>query len=263
MITKFFIFGGGICFFVMVEWLRVGIPGFDDLLEKGVPRGISTLVCGGPGSGKTIFCLQSLYYGASQGEKCLFMSFEESADRLRQHMVDFGWNPEKLEDEGLLIIKRYDPYEVSRSVEALLEREEGGLLIDAPPVFIPEGFAPDRIAVDSLSAIAAPYAAREESYRLYVEQLFRYLEGLGATSFLISETEQSPDQLIRLTRSGIEEFLADGVVVLYSLRKGDMRENAVEILKIRGARFQKKIVAMEIVDGKGIVVYPKQKIFGV
>ncbi len=57
------------------DFIKVGIPGFDELFERGLPRGISILICGGPGSGKTIYCLQTLYYGASSGEKCLFMSF--------------------------------------------------------------------------------------------------------------------------------------------------------------------------------------------
>lgn len=243
----------------MEEWVKVGIPGFDELFEKGIPKGISTLVAGGPGSGKTIFCLQTLNYAALNGEKCLYISFEESPERLKKHMHDFAWNPEELEEKGLLIIKRYDPLEVTRVVEALLEKAKGELLIEATPVLLPEGFKPDRIVVDSLSSIAASFVGREENYRIYAEQLFRYFEGLGATSFLITETEADPK---RLTRSGVEEFLADGVIVIYNLRKGDRRESAIEILKMRGAKFQKKVVVMEIVEGNGIVVYPTQKVFG-
>ena len=51
--------------------------------------------------------------------------------------------------------------------------------------------------------------------RIYIEQLFRFLEGSGATSFLITETEQIPKIF---SRSGVEEFLADGVIVLYNLK---------------------------------------------
>ncbi len=247
----------------MEEWVKAGIPGFDDLLEKGIPKGVSTLVCGGPGSGKTIFCLQAMNYGASNGEKCLFMSFEEPPNRLRDHMADFGWDAEKLEAEGKLMIKRYNPFDVTRAVEALLEKEERELLIDSPPVFMPADFKPDRIAVDSLSAIAAPFVKEEESYRIYIDQLFRYFETLRATSFFIAETGQTPDSLQKLTRSGVEEFIADGVVLMYTVRKGDMRVNALEVLKMRGAKFQKKIVPMEIVSGKGIVVYPTENVFGV
>ncbi|MBU2559399.1 hypothetical protein KKA03_00715, partial [archaeon] len=107
--------------------------------------------------------------------------------------------------------------------------------------------------------IAASFVGREENYRVYAEQLFRHLESLGVTSFLITESDMDPK---RLTRSGIEEFLADGVIIIYNLRKGDMRESAIEVLKMRGANFQKKVVVMEIIDGSGMVVYPNQKVFG-
>ena len=59
----------------------------------------------------------------------------------------------------------------------------------------------------------------------------------------------------------MEEFLADGVIVLYNIRKGDIRESAVEVLKMRGARHKKKVVAMQILPGTGIEVYPEQQVF--
>lgn len=151
------------------KWVNVGVPGFDKLLEKGIPKGTSTLVCGGPGSGKTIFGLQTLNYGATHNEKCLYITFEESEKRLRQHMHDFNWNPEELEKEGKLIIKRYDPFAITRQVEALLAKAKGELLIDVKPVLFPDNFKPDRIVLDSLSAIAAAFVGKEETYRIYIE----------------------------------------------------------------------------------------------
>jgi KaiC/GvpD/RAD55 family RecA-like ATPase len=74
---------------------------------------------------------------------------------------------------------------------------------------------------------------------------------------LITETEQVPTIF---SQTGVEEFLADGVVVLYSLKHGNIRENAIEILKLRGAAHQKKIVAMQITS-KGVIVYPEQEVF--
>ncbi|MBI5871617.1 hypothetical protein HZB88_00865 [archaeon] len=60
---------------------------------------------------------------------------------------------------------------------------------------------------------------------------------------------------------GVEEFLADGVIVFYNIKRGDIRENAVEVLKMRGEKHQKKIVAMQI-SNTGITVYPEQEVFG-
>src|SRR3989338_5019893 len=84
------------------EFIKTGISGFDELFEKGIPKGTATLLCGGPGPGKTIFGLQALYNAAKNGEKCIYMTFEENEDKLRQHMGDFGWSPEELEKEGKL-----------------------------------------------------------------------------------------------------------------------------------------------------------------
>lgn len=241
------------------EFIKTDIEGFDEMFEHGIPKGSNILIAGGAGSGKTIFCLQILANAARTGEKCLYMSFEESEDKLRDHMEDFGWKPNTLEKSGNLLIKRVSPHDVARSVEALLAKEKGELMIEIDPLILPEGFKPDRIVIDSLSAIASSFVGSERNYRSYVNQLFRYFEKLEATSFLITETEQVP-KIFSLT--GVEEFLADGVVVFYNLQKGDVRENAMEVLKLRGAKHMKKIVAMQIVDDKGIVVYPGQEVFG-
>jgi KaiC/GvpD/RAD55 family RecA-like ATPase len=238
-------------------YIRTGIEGFDELLDVGIPKSATILVAGGAGSGKTIFCLQTLYNQAMQGKKCLYMSFEEHPDRLVKHMEGFGWNPRELMKKGLLKIQRFNPFGITRNVDALLAKQKGELLIDIDPVILPTDFKPDFIALDSLTAIASAFTGKEESYRIYIEQLFRFFEKIGATSLLITETEQIPKIF---SKTGVEEFLADGVVVMYNLKHGNVRENAIELLKLRGAAHQKKIVAMQI-TGQGIVVYPEQEVF--
>jgi circadian clock protein KaiC len=241
------------------EYITTGIPGFDELFEKGIPRGSAMLVAGGAGSGKTIMCLQILNNACEQGKKCLYMSFEESEKRLREHMEDFGWDYETFEKKKLLYIKRFNPFDISRSVDALLEKAKGELLIDVKPLILPENFEPEIIVVDSLTAIASAFTGeRETSYRIYIEQLFRFLENMGSTSFLITETEQVP---VHFSTTGVEEFLADGVIVLYTMKVGNIKEKAIEVMKLRGAEHKKKIVAMNIVTGLGIKVFPDQEVF--
>lgn len=238
-------------------FVETGIPGFDELMDEGIPEGNSIILAGGAGSGKTIFCLQTLVNHSTKGEKCLYMSFEESKESLIEHMDDFGWEPRKLMDEGNLRIERFNPFDITRNVDALLAQQKGELLIDIDPMIIPEDFKPSFIVIDSLTAIASAFTGKEDSYRIYIEQLFRFFEKIGATSFLITETEQIPKIF---SQTGVEEFLADGVIVIYSIKHGNVRENAIEVLKLRGASHKKKIVAMQI-TGKGVVVYPEQEVF--
>jgi KaiC/GvpD/RAD55 family RecA-like ATPase len=73
---------------------------------------------------------------------------------------------------------------------------------------------------------------------------------------LIAETEPLP---IRFSETGIEEFLADGIVVLYNIRRNDIRENAIEVLKMRYTQHQKKVFSMEI-NRDGILVHPDKQV---
>ena len=236
------------------RWIKAYVPGFDELLDKGIPRGLSLLVAGGRGTGKTIFCLQMAAEAAKKGEKVLYITFEEPEERLVQHMEDFGLNPKPLIKKGNLKIIRVDPFDITRSVEAMLEEAKGELLIKADPLVIPAGFKPDRIVIDSLSAIASAFVGKEDSYRIYIEHLFRYFEKSKATSFLITE-------IVELAKTLTEEFLADGVIVLYNVKRGTVRERAIEILKLRGAKHSERIVALQIGE-EGITVYPEQEVFG-
>lgn len=256
------------------EWIKMGVPGFDELLEKGIPKGTNVLIAGGPGTGKTIFCLQALYNAACEGHDCLYVTFEEAPWRLRRHMEEFGWDVKKVEGKGplweltvgkagkrgSLVIRKLDPLQIARSVEGLLEKAAGRLSIKMRgiPELVPATLTPYMIALDSLSALESAFTGRPGSYRIYTEQLFRLFEEVGATTFLITETEESPT---RYSRAGVEEFLADGVFVLYNTKIRGLRVQAIEILKLRGAKHERKIVPMQITS-KGITVFPSETIYG-
>lgn len=243
-----------------IERIKLGVPGVDELITGGVPKGSSVLISGGPGTGKTTFCLQVLKDAAEKGEKCLYLTFEEDPIRLKQHMEGYGWDPVRLEKEGKLMIRKMKPFDLSRSVEALLAKASGELIIELEEIegIIPKGFNPDRIVLDSLSAVAAAFIGKEEGYRIYIEQLFNLFKSMSATSFLITEVEQETN---KYSRSGIEEFLADAVFVFYNIRQKSVRLNAFEILKVRGTLHQKKIVPFKIISNQGLVVYPQEEVF--
>jgi len=239
--------------------LETDIQGFDDLFaEGGIPRGNSVLVAGGTGTGKSTFCRQICYNLVSRGKNCMYVSFEESINRIEKSMNVFGWDVRKYIDEGRFLIQKINPLDILRmkfgSVSGSGSATE--LSYKIRPLIIPREFHPEAIVVDSLTAIISASITKEKNYRVYLQQLFNFFEETGATSFLVTETEPMPT---RFSDTGIEEFLADGIIVLYNIQRGDKRENALEVLKMRYSNHQKKIFAMEIASD-GIKIYPERQI---
>src|SRR5476649_1324358 len=79
-----------------------GIAGFDDITGGGLPHSRTTLLLGGPGSGKTILSLQFLVHGARHcGEPGVFVAFEESSKRIAANAASFGWNLDELRRKKL------------------------------------------------------------------------------------------------------------------------------------------------------------------
>ncbi len=247
------------------KFIKTYIPGFDSLiLGGGVPVGSSVLVEGGPGSGKTIFCLNLAKNLCEHGKKVLYMSFEEPEARLIEHMKLFGANPDEYIKKKLLYVKRFNALDIARSVEALLSEAKKELLVDVQPVLIPRDFEPDIVLIDSLSSISSAFSGEENRFRIYMEQLFRYLEGHHMTSFLIREVS-NPTHIggSFLERGEAVSFLSDGIIVLYNtFYKNGSRGRALEILKMRGVEIDRKVVECEIKKGQGIIVYPDRPIKG-
>jgi len=233
-------------------------------MSHGIPKGNSVLVEGGPGCGKTVFCLQLAINACKAGKKVLYMSFEEPEERLIDHMRVFNWEAEKYMKEKKLLLRRFDALDVARSVEALLSEAKKELLIDIQPVFFPKEFKPDIVLIDSLTSIASAFSGEESRFRIYMEQLFRYLESENITSFLIREVS-NPSHIggSFVEKGEAVSFLSDGIIVIYNVVHGDGRRGrALEILKMRGEEIKRKIVQAEIINKKGLVVYPAKELKG-
>jgi circadian clock protein KaiC len=239
--------------------LKTHIPGFDELFsEGGIPRRNSVLVAGGTGTGKSTLCRQICYNLVTQEKHCMYVSFEESIEKIERSMVAFGWDAKKYIESGYLLIQKINPLDILRmkfgSVSGSGSATE--LSYKIKPLIIPKDFNPEVIVVDSLTAIISASISKEKNYRVYLQQLFNFFEETGATSFLITETEPLPT---RFSDTGIEEFLADGILVLYNIQRGDRRESAIEVLKMRYSNHQKRVFSMEI-GGDGIKVYPGRQV---
>ena len=250
--------------FTKENWIRTGISGFDNLIKNGIPEGSNIIIAGGPGCGKTIFCLQTLYNLACQGYDCVYLSMEERPERLKSHMLSFGFDVKEIKNEpnqiilsakncGKIALKRLQPIIIARSVEALLEKASGRLPLDIDVVldFIPENFNPRLLALDSISAIETSFSGKLEQYRIYIEQLFRFFEELSLTTFFITESSDAP---YKFSRTGVEDFLADGIIVFYNFQGETERLRGVEIIKLRGTSHSQRIAPITI-SSEGINVF--------
>jgi KaiC/GvpD/RAD55 family RecA-like ATPase len=246
------------------KWIQTGIPGFDKLIKNGIPEGSNIIIAGGPGCGKTIFCLQALYNLACEGNDCVFLSMEERPERLKNHMLSFGFELEEISNEpnqiiflaknrGKLALKRLQPIIIARSVEALLEKASGRLPLDIEVVldFIPKNFKPKMLALDSISAIETSFSGKQEQYRIYIEQLFRFFEDLALTTFFITESNDVP---YKFSKTGVEDFLADGIIVFYNFQGETERLRGMEIIKLRGTSHSQRIAPITITS-EGIKVF--------
>jgi len=241
------------------EFLNTDVPGFDSLFaEGGIPKGNSVLIAGGTGTGKSTLCRQICYNQVVNGKNCMYVSFEESIERIQKSMNVFGWDVKKYIQEGSLLIQKINPLDILRMKFGSIGGSGSAteLSYKIKPLIIPKDFNPEVIVVDSLTAIISASITKEKNYRVYLQQLFNFFEETGSTSFLVTETDPLPT---RFSDTGIEEFLADGIIVLYNLKRGEKRENAIEILKMRYSNHQKKIFYMKISED-GIKIFPEKQI---
>ncbi len=229
------------------ERVSTGIKELDEVMEGGFERGSINLVIGGPGCGKSIFATQFLYDGAvNHNEPGMYISFEESKEKFYRHMECFGWDLEALEKEGKFVFLKYSPDQVNKLIQ------EGGGVIDST-IF---KMNIKRLVIDSITALTLLYRDEYEK-RSAILQLFSMIEHWGCTALIIAEEMQSIDK----QTSDMLEFAADGVIALYYFKKqtGDVRERALEILKMRGTKHSSKIFPMRIGE-HGIKIYTQESL---
>ena len=225
----------------------------DDLFDKrGIERGCTMLVTGGVGTGKSTFCMQSAYNSAVAGEKVIYISFEEPIEKIRKHMQNnFGWDISKMIEQKRMELLQIDPIELSDEVINTFKKKSGRQFDIKLP------FRPDRLIVDSLTALNSAFVDDPRIYRTYLAYLIRMLERANSVNLVISEAKRS---VLDHTPTGVEEFICDGVIQLYDIRKKDLRQNGLEILKVRWGAHSRKLVPYKITN-KGLEMFPREEIF--
>ena len=232
-----------------VEKIATGISSFDIISKGGLPRNRTTLISGTAGSGKTIFAVQFLAAGIEAGIAGVFVTFEEAASDIRKNMLSFGWDLEKWEAEGKLAFVDASPDPMVDTVESG-SFELGALLARVQHAV--KKVNAERVSVDSLGAVFSQFSDQS----IVRSELFRIasaLKALGVTAVLTAERTEDYGPIARF---GVEEFIADNVMILRNVLEDESRRRTIEILKFRGCDHQKGEYPFTIVPDGGVIVIP-------
>lgn len=234
--------------------LPTGIAGFDQIANGGIPKGRSTLLSGTAGSGKTVLALQFLLAGIRQfGESGVFVTFEEAPQDLMQNVRSFGWDL-----EGLLAVKKLavvdatpEPGQETITVgaydlSALLARIENSI----------RSVNAKRVILDAIGALF-PQLADANIIRRELHRIAAGLRKLGVTTLVTMERTEEEGGV---GRWGVEEFVADNVIVLRNRLEQEKRRRTVEILKFRGASHHKGEYPFTIDTEDGVTIIPLSSI---
>lgn len=233
---------------VGVRKIRTMIEGFDDISHGGLPAGRSTLVSGTSGTGKTLFAVQFIYNGITDFDEAgVFVTFEESPEDIIQNAYSFGWDLQKLIEDGKLFILDASPDPEGQDVvgnfdlSALIERIQYAI----------RKYKARRVSIDSVTAVFQQYDAasvvRREIFRLVAR-----LKQMGVTTVM---TTERIDEYGPVARYGVEEFVSDNVVIVRNALEGERRRRTIEILKLRGTTHMKGEYPFTITND-GINIFP-------
>jgi circadian clock protein KaiC len=223
-----------------------GIGGLDEITQGGLPQGRPTLLCGSAGCGKTLFGMTFLYNGAVEyNEPGVFLAFEERPDDLIKNVGSLNYDIEKLIAEKKLAI---DHVELERSKIA----ESGEYDLDG--LFIRLGFAIDsigakRVVVDTVETLFGGLE-NEQLLRSELRRLFEWLKEKGVTAVITGERGEGT-----LTRYGLEEYVADCVILLDNRVHDQLSTRRLRIVKYRGSAHGTNEYPF-IIDEQGITVMP-------
>lgn len=233
-----------------LEKLATGIAGFDQIANGGIPKGRSTLLAGTAGSGKTVMALQFLLVGVRDyQENGVFVTFEEAPADLMQNVRSFGWDLERLVSERRIAVVDATPEPGEETIaagaydlSALLARIEASI----------RSVGAKRVILDAIGSLF-PQFTDANIVRRELHRIGAGLRRIGVTTLV---TMERVDEEGGVGRWGVEEFVADNVIMLRNRLEYEKRRRTVEILKFRGASHHKGEYPFTIDPEDGVTIIP-------
>jgi circadian clock protein KaiC len=229
-----------------LEKAPTGITGLDEVTLGGLPRGRATLICGGAGCGKTMLAVEFLVKGVRDyGEPGVFVAFEETKDELVVNAASLDFDLGRLVREGKLAIDHVhiDPNEIAETGEYNLE----GLFIRLK--YAIESVGAKRVVLDTIETLFSGFS-NTALLRAEIRRLFQFLKSFGVTAIVTGERGENS-----LTRFGLEEYVADCVILLDHRVNDQITTRRMRIMKYRGSSHGTNEYPF-IIDEQGFSVLP-------
>jgi circadian clock protein KaiC len=229
-----------------LEKTPTGIPGFDEISEGGLPKGRTTIVCGGAGCGKTMLGIEFLVRGAQEfNEPGVLMAFEETPEDIARNVASLGFDIEALANQKKLFLDfiSVEPREIQESGDYDLE----GLFIRLQSAV--EAVGAKRVMFDTLEALFSGFK-NPGILRAEFRRLFRWLKDRGLTTVITAERGEGT-----LTRHGLEEYVSDCVILLDHRIKDQISARRLRIVKYRGTKHGADEYPF-LIDERGMSILP-------
>ena len=229
-----------------VQKSATGIQGLDEITGGGLPQGRTTIVCGGPGCGKTMLGIEFLVRGALQfDEPGVLMAFEETPEDIAKNVASLGFDIEDLAARKKLFLDyiSVEPSEMQETGDYDLE----GLFLRLQNAV--ETIGAKRVMFDTLEALFTGFS-NPGILRSEFRRLFRWLKDRGLTAIVTAERGEGT-----LTRHGLEEYVSDCVVLLDHRIQDQVSVRRMRIVKYRGTKHGADEYPF-LIDERGMSVLP-------
>jgi circadian clock protein KaiC len=223
-----------------------GIHGLDTITGGGLPHGRPTLVCGGSGSGKTLFGIEFLIRGIQQfGENGVFVSFEERSEDLTENVASLGYDLTGMIADKTLMI---DQVSIDRSeITETGEYDLDGLFIRLAASI--DAVGARRVVLDTIETLFSALT-NSQIIRSELRRLFFWLKDRGVTAIVTGERGDGT-----LTRNGLEEYVSDCVILLDVRVTDQVATRRLRVVKYRGSAHGSNEYPF-LIDQQGITVLP-------
>jgi len=226
--------------------IPTGITGLDEITLGGIPKGRPTLICGGPGCGKTLLSIEFIVKGATEfNEPGVFVTFEEKAEDLMANAASLGFDLQKLEKTKKI---RLDYVRIERNeIEETGEYDLDGLFIRL--AYAIDSIKAKRIVLDTIENLFSGLS-NEGILRAELRRLFMWLKEKGVTAIITGEQGAG-----KLTRHGLEEYVSDCVILLDHRVINQISTRRLRIVKYRGSLHGTNEYPF-LIDEDGVMVLP-------